>query len=82
MRLVVKRWGNGLAVRLPRNSPEIGRLAEGVEVEATVRPVRAATRWKPVVLRSPIPDPSQHIDEIRAGVFDSLLANRSAHGRR
>jgi antitoxin component of MazEF toxin-antitoxin module len=48
VRLKVKRWGNGMAVRLPRESPETGRLEEGMEVDVAVKVVkRVAARWKP-----------------------------------
>lgn len=69
MRLRIKKWGNGLALRLPRNSPELGRLEEDMEVEAELRPIRKAKNWKPVTFRSPIPDLSVRIDEIREQVF-------------
>jgi antitoxin component of MazEF toxin-antitoxin module len=48
MRLKVKRWGNGMAIRLPRESAETGRLEEGMEVDVVVKVVKhVGARWKP-----------------------------------
>lgn len=78
MRFVVKRWGNGLAVRLPRNSAELGRLEEGMELEAEVKPIRNAKRWKPFTFHSGIPDLSVRHDELR----DAAIEERWGHLRR
>lgn len=69
MRTTIKKWGNGLAVRLPRSSPETGRLEEGMEVEVQVRALKRVKNWKPVTFRSPIPDLSVRHDEIREERF-------------
>lgn len=76
MRLIVKKWGNGLAVRLPRESAELGRLEEGMELEAALRPLKAKTGWKPHTFRSEIPDLSQRIDEIAWGHLDEKYPRR------
>src|SRR5687767_11399894 len=51
MRLVVKKWGLGLAVRLPRRSKEIGTIQEGMELEVRVRPVKDLSKWKPATFK-------------------------------
>lgn len=37
MQLAIAKWGNSLAVRLPRNVARDARLTEGVPVELTVK---------------------------------------------
>lgn len=76
MRLVVKRWGNGLAVRLPRQSPQLGRLEEGMELEADIKPLKPRTAWKPHTFRSGIPDLSQRVAEIAWGHLDDKYPRR------
>ena len=70
MRLTVKRWGNGLAVRLPRTSPELGRIEEGTELEANFRPIKDTKDWRPVTVRSGIRDGSIRHDELAWGYLD------------
>jgi hypothetical protein len=62
MRLVVKKWGNGLAVRLPRESAEFGRLEEGDELEADIRRVLEPTDWRPHVIDSGLGDLAERHD--------------------
>ena len=70
MRLKVKKWGNGIALRPPRHSSEYGTLEEGTEVEVVIRPVKKVKDWKPLTFDSGFPDFSQRIDEIAWGWMD------------
>lgn len=69
MLFTIKRWGNGIAVRLPRESPELGRLEEGMRVEAHFRPVKPSKNWKPYTFRSGIRELSVRHDEILEAAF-------------
>lgn len=75
MRFVVKKWGNGLAIRLPRNSAELGRLEEGITVEAHLRPVKNTAGWKPVTFRSGRSDMSVRHDEYIWGYMTDKYGN-------
>lgn len=71
MRLEVKKWGNGIALRPPRDGPEYGRLEPGMEVEVRITPVKKVAKdWRPYTYRSGMKDASQRIDEIAWGFTD------------
>lgn len=70
VQFVIKKWGNGLAIRLPRNSPELGRLEEGVIVEAHLRPVRRTGNWKPATFRGGPRDLSINHDHYRVAAIE------------
>jgi hypothetical protein len=70
MRLEVKKWGNGVAVRLPRESAEYGRLEPGMNVDVDVRPLQEDQDWEPYTFDSGVKDLSQRIDEIAWGYLD------------
>lgn len=76
MRLHVKKWGNGLAVRLPRQDPSIGRLEEGMEVEVQVKVVAAKSNWKPYVVSGGPKDPSVNHDELMWGYMSERFGKR------
>ena len=72
MRLVLRKWGNSLAVRLPREDPKYGRLEEGMEIEIDARPIRKATKPLLTFTGGP-PDLALRHDEYRLGLLDSEI---------
>ncbi|HLE46711.1 MAG TPA: hypothetical protein VI818_00315 [Candidatus Thermoplasmatota archaeon] len=51
MRRTVKKWGNGLAVRLPRESPETGRLEAGMELDVSLKVIKKVSpNWRPLAV--------------------------------
>lgn len=72
MELEVKKWGNGIAIRLPRERPEYGRLEPGMKIEVQVRVMtRPDKAWEPYTFEGRVPDASQRIDEIAWGYMDN-----------
>lgn len=59
MRLEIKKWGNGIAIRLPRDSTEFGRLEPGMEIEVEIGARKPKKPWKPHVVDLGPPDLSQ-----------------------
>lgn len=55
----VTRWGNSLAVRIPRAVAEQVRLEEGAEVEMAVEDGRIVVRPRP---------PRYHLDQLVEGI--------------
>lgn len=50
MRLEIKKWGNGIAVRLPRESTEFGRLEPGMEIDVEIGARKPKKDWEPYVV--------------------------------
>lgn len=48
----------------------MGRLEEGMEIEAQIKPLRDMKKWKPFTFHSGIPDLSIRHDEIREAAFE------------
>lgn len=72
MRLVLRKWGNSLAVRLPRDDPTYGRLEEGMEIEIEARPVRKTSKPLLTFTGGP-PDLVEMHDQYRLGMRDEEI---------
>ncbi|MFN2399008.1 MAG: AbrB/MazE/SpoVT family DNA-binding domain-containing protein [Gemmatimonadaceae bacterium] len=61
MRVAVRKWGNSLALRIPKSLAEDSRLGSGSEVELTVEDGRLVVTTVP---------PAVRLDELLAAVTD------------
>jgi antitoxin component of MazEF toxin-antitoxin module len=73
MRLVVKKWGNGLAVRLPRESAELGRLQEGDALEVSASRIGVSRSWKPATWRGGPKDLSVNHDHVIEEILEEKV---------
>lgn len=60
MRTSVQKWGNSLAIRIPRPLAEDTRLRQGVQIELTVERGR--------LVAAPVPQPRYSLPEMLARV--------------
>jgi antitoxin MazE len=72
MEVQVSKWGNSLAVRIPKAVAERARLREGERLEMSVNEDGA------VVLRPP--RPSYRLEDLLAGVTDENLHSATDWG--
>ncbi|HEX9108682.1 MAG TPA: AbrB/MazE/SpoVT family DNA-binding domain-containing protein [Longimicrobiales bacterium] len=73
MRARVQKWGNSLAVRIPRAFAEEARLAEGTEVDMSVTGAGLVVR--------PVARHRYSLDELLAGVTDDNIHAEVDWGR-
>jgi antitoxin MazE len=60
MRIAVQKWGNSLALRIPKAVAVESRLAQGTVVEV------ASARGRLIV--TPVPKPTYTLDELLSGI--------------
>ena len=65
MRVSVQKWGNSLALRIPKAVAEESQIAQGSLVELRLR--------KGELVVKPLAKPSYTLDELLAGVTDDNL---------
>lgn len=63
MDVVAGKWGNSVAVRLPREIPGVGRLEPGMVLDIEVRIVRDVRKWKPFTVEGGPADLSTNHDQ-------------------
>lgn len=73
MRVIVKKWGNGIAVRLPRDSLALGRLEEGGELELSASRVGPSRPWKPATWRGGPKDLSTNHDQVIEEILEEKM---------
>jgi antitoxin MazE len=65
MRATVRKWGNSLALRIPRGLAEDARLSDGAEVDIAVRNGR--------LIIEPVAAPEVSLEELVAGITPANL---------
>lgn len=72
MTITLRRWGKGLAVRIPPEVAEAGGLADGSQVELTIEPGR--------VILCPLGKPRPNLLELVARITEDNLHGETDWG--